>query len=174
MSLCPVDAARVELTIGYVTQPRRRLLGVLAATLLTSSLAVVTGAKAQTPQTQLPRLQLRAGMHLIDAQLALTPQQRSVGLMWRREMAPNEGMLFAFEVPATQCFWMKNTLLPLTAAFVRDDGSITNLVDMQPQSLESHCSMEPVRFVLEMQQGWFQRRGLKAGSRLAGEPFHNR
>jgi uncharacterized membrane protein (UPF0127 family) len=80
-------------------------------------------------------------------------------------------MLFVFEQPATQCFWMKNTLLPLTAAFVADDGTIVNLVDMKPQTTDSHCSEKPVRFVLEMNQGWFAKKGLKAGSRLSGVAF---
>lgn len=110
-------------------------------------------------------------MHLIQAQVADTPQERAVGLMFRRDMPVNEGMLFVFEQPSGQCFWMKNTLLPLTAAFVADDGTIVNLVDMQPQSLDSHCSAKPVRYVLEMHKGWFDKRGIKAGSRLSGPPF---
>ena len=134
-----------------------------------------TQAQAQAPlpaaQTDLQRTRLQAGMHLIDAQLALTPQQRSVGLMWRQQMPASEGMLFVFEQPAVQCFWMKNTLLPLTAAFVADDGSIVNLVDMQPQSEANHCSAKPVRFVLEMHQGWFAKRGIQAGFKLGGAPF---
>ncbi len=77
-------------------------------------------------------------------------------------------MLFIFEQPSVQCFWMKNTLLPLTAAFVTDDGSIVNLADMKPQTTDSHCSAKPVRYVLEMNQGWFARRGLSAGARLDG------
>jgi hypothetical protein len=85
-------------------------------------------------------------------------------------MPQNEGMLFIFEQPSVQCFWMKNTLLPLTAAFVTDDGSIVNLADMKPQTTDSHCSAKPVRYVLEMNQGWFARRGLSAGARLAGLP----
>ena len=79
--------------------------------------------------------------------------------------------MFAFEQPATQCFWMKNTLLPLTAAFVADDGRIVNLVDMKPLSEESHCSAEPVRFVLEMNQGWFARKNIKKGAKLSGPAF---
>ncbi|MDZ4400754.1 DUF192 domain-containing protein [Hydrogenophaga sp.] len=125
----------------------------------------------ESPQLQLPRVTLSAGMHLINAQVASTPQQRSIGLMFRKEMPVNEGMLFAFEQASEQCFWMKNTLLPLTAAFVADDGTIVNLADMQPQSLDSHCSTKPVRFVLEMNKGWFDKRGLKAGSKLSGPPF---
>lgn len=80
-------------------------------------------------------------------------------------------MLFVFEQPAKQCFWMKNTFLPLTAAFVADDGTIVNLVDMKPQTTDSHCSEKPVRFVLEMNQGWFAKKGLKAGSRVSGAAF---
>ncbi len=126
------------------------------------------------PQLDLQRIKLSAGMHLIDAQLAASPQERSTGLMLRRDMAPSEGMLFVFEQAAVQCFWMKNTLLPLTAAFVADDGTIVNLVDMKPQTTDSHCSKQPVRYVLEMNQGWFDKKGIKAGSRLAGKPFDPR
>ena len=139
------------------------------------SLVVSSPALAQDgPQLTLPRVKLSAGMHQIDAQVAQTPAQRQIGLMHRREMPQHEGMLFVFEQPATQCFWMKNTLLPLTAAFVADDGTIVNLADMKPQSEDSHCSTKPVRFVLEMNQGWFARKNLKAGARLAGAPFEGR
>jgi uncharacterized membrane protein (UPF0127 family) len=72
------------------------------------------------------------GMYRIDAQVASTPLQRQIGLMHRKEMPQTEGMLFVFEQPGEQCFWMKNTLLPLTAAFVADDGTIVNLADMKP------------------------------------------
>lgn len=123
------------------------------------------------PQTNLPRLPLTAGMHRIDTQIASTPEQRAVGLMLRKEMPQHEGMLFVFEQPNVQCFWMKNTLLPLTAAFIADDGSIVNLVDMKPQTLDSHCSTQPVRYVLEMNQGWFAKKGIKAGFKLGGRPF---
>ncbi|MFN3611568.1 DUF192 domain-containing protein [Tepidimonas sp.] len=130
--------------------------------------------RAQTAQMDLPRVSLRAGMHLIDAQVALTHEQRSIGLMWRRELAANEGMLFVFEAPAVQCFWMRNTYVPLTAAFVADDGRIVNLADMRPLDETSHCSREPVRYVLEVAQGWFAKRGIGAGFRLAGGPFGGR
>lgn len=125
----------------------------------------------EQPQLNLPRVVLLAGMYRIDAQLALTPDQRQIGLMHRREMPPHEGMLFVFEQPSQQCFWMKNTLVPLTAAFVADDGTIVNLEDMKPQTTDSHCSAKPVRFVLEMNQGWFSKRAIKAGYKLGGKPF---
>ncbi len=126
------------------------------------------------PQLDLPRITLSAGMHLIHAQVAATPGQRATGLMFRKEMPTSEGMLFVFEQPASQCFWMKNTLLPLTTAFVADDGTIVNLADMKPQTTNSHCSAKPVRYVLEMNQGWFAKRGIKAGSKLGGQPFERR
>jgi len=110
-------------------------------------------------------------MHQIDAQVARTADQRSIGLMFRQEMPMHEGMLFVFEQATQQCFWMKNTLLPLTAAFISEDGTIVNLADMRPQTTDSHCSLKPVRFVLEMNQGWFAKRGLKPGSKLAGTFF---
>ncbi len=136
-------------------------------------LAIAAGmAGAQNaPQTQLERTILRAGIHQIDTQLATTPEQRMTGLMYRKEMPLHEGMLFVFETPAKQCFWMKNTLLPLSAAFVADDGTIVNIADMQANTTISHCSAQPVRFVLEMNRGWFAKKGLKAGSQLAGSPF---
>lgn len=142
-------------------------------TVLLAALCWSVWARDQ-PQLDLPRTTLKAGMHLIQAQVASTHPQRAIGLMHRREMPANEGMLFVFEQAAVQCFWMKNTLLPLTAAFVEDDGTIVNLADMQPLSLDSHCSTKPVRYVLEMHQGWFARRGIQPGSRLGGPPFGGR
>lgn len=137
----------------------------LAAALLAAS------AFAQEPQTNLPRVRLAAGMHQIDAQVAATPDQRQTGLMHRKEMPQHEGMLFVFEYAAQQCFWMKNTLLPLSVAFVADDGTIVNIDEMKPQTLDSHCSTKPVRYVLEMNQGWFAKKGIKAGTKLTGQPF---
>ncbi len=119
----------------------------------------------------LQRVKITAGMHQLSAQVAQTPEQRQIGLMFRKEMPQAEGMLFVFEQPSQQCFWMKNTMLPLTAAFVADDGTIVNLEDMKPQTTESHCSLKPVRYVLEMNQGWFAKKGVKAGFKLAGQPF---
>lgn len=127
-----------------------------------------------TPQLNLPRVKLGAGIHQIDAQVAQTQEQQSIGLMFRREMPQQEGMVFVFNQPSKLCFWMKNTLLPLTAAFVADDGTIVNLADMKPQTTDAHCAAKPVRFVLEMNQGWFAKRGIKAGARLSGPLFDGR
>lgn len=138
----------------------RHLLGVMAA-LLAAPLAA-------QPQPTLPTVELQAGIHLVRAEVASTHESRMRGLMFRERLGQNQGMLFVFEQKSTQCFWMRNTLLPLTIAFIDDDGSIVNLADMQPLSEDSHCSAKPIRYALEMEQGWFARRGLKAGARLAG------
>jgi uncharacterized membrane protein (UPF0127 family) len=128
-------------------------------------------AQAQKPQTSLPRTALSIGMYRLDVQLATTSEQHATGLMFRTDMPQHEGMLFIFERPAQQCFWMKNTLIPLAVAFVADDGTIVNIAEMKAQALTSHCSEKPVRYVLEMNTGWFAKKGLKAGNRLQGQPF---
>jgi uncharacterized membrane protein (UPF0127 family) len=147
----------------------------LKALMITLSLLGSGALIAQdAPQLNLPHATISAGMHQITAKLAVTPEQRQIGLMFRAEMPQNEGMLFVFEQSSQQCFWMKNTLLPLTAAFLADDGTIVNLADMKPQTTNPHCSKQPVRFVLEMNQGWFAKKGIKAGARLSGSPFESK
>ncbi|MCW5660302.1 MAG: DUF192 domain-containing protein [Burkholderiaceae bacterium] len=143
---------------------RRALLALIAS----------IGAAGAWPQDQpqnLAATTLKVGMHSIRAQLAITPMQRQIGLMHRREMPSHEGMLFVFDEPSQQCFWMRNTLIPLTIAFLADDGTVVNLADMKPQSDDSHCSAKPVRYALEMNQGWFAKRGIKPGTRISGEVF---
>jgi uncharacterized protein len=143
-------------------------------TLAALSMACLGAARAQTEaQPRLDTVALQAGMHVVHAEVARTPLQTQTGMMFRREMAQNEGMLFVFDSPARRCFWMKNTILPLSIAFIADDGRIVNLADMQPQSEASHCAAEPVRYALEMNQGWFAKRGIKPGFRLKGAPFAN-
>ena len=136
-----------------------------------SVMVVGTAAADEAPQTNLQRITLTASIHQIDTQVAVTQDQHAVGLMFRNEMPINEGMLFVFDQPTMQCFWMKNTRIALTAAFVADDGTIVNLENMKPQTTESHCSTKPVRYVLEMNQGWFSKKGVKPGSKLRGQPF---
>ena len=140
---------------------------------LIASLQLVSlTAKAQDgPQMNLERVKLASGMHLIDVQIAATPEQRQTGLMFRKDMPQHEGMIFVFEQATQQCFWMKNTLLPLSAAFIADDGTIVNIEDMKPQTLNAHCSAKPVRYVLEMNQGWFAKKGIRAGATLKGPLF---
>ena len=146
-----------------------RFVGAMVA--VTTFLLPGLTAAQEAPQLTLQRVKLNAGMYAIDAQLAVTPQQRQIGLMQRKDMPQHEGMLFVFEQATEQCFWMKNTLLPLTAAFVADDGTIVNTADMKPETTDSHCSAKPVRYVLEMNKGWFAKKGIKPGSKLSGTMF---
>ena len=128
-------------------------------------------ANAQDGPQQLRSIPLTAGMHVIQAEVAVSPQERSTGLMHRKTMPTNRGMLFVFEEATPQCFWMKNTLLPLSIAFIADDGRVVNIADMKPLDENSHCSAQPVRYALEMNQGWVAKRGIKAGMKLRGEPW---
>ncbi len=116
----------------------------------------------------LPVKTLTAGMHVIQAEVASNDATRAKGLMHRKELAPNSGMLFVFEQPNVQCFWMRNTLIPLSIAFILDDGTIANIADMAPMTENSHCSVAPVRYTLEMEQGWFAKRGITAGKKISG------
>jgi uncharacterized protein len=144
----------------------------LARAMLTCMLFAAAAAWAQDQPQDLPAATLQVGMYKVRAQLAVTPQQRQIGLMFRREMPMHQGMLFVFDDASPQCFWMRNTLLPLSIAFLADDGSVVNIADMQPQSDDSHCSAKPVRYALEMNQGWFAKRGVKPGTRFSSELFH--
>jgi uncharacterized membrane protein (UPF0127 family) len=119
---------------------------------------------------QLPVVQLKAGMHLIRAEVAADFSTRGRGLMHRKSLAPNAGMLFIFDGPAVHCMWMKNTYIALSVAFLDDKGEIINIADMQPHSEQSHCASRPALYALEMDRGWFAQRGIKAGARLGGIP----
>ncbi len=133
---------------------------------------VSLGAQAQSgPQPKLPTTPLTIGIHVVQAELAVTPEQQATGMMFRTSMGTNEGMLFVNDDAGVRCFWMRNTLVPLTIAFVADDGTIVNTADMEPRSEKSHCSAQPVRFALEMNLGWFAKRGIKPGARISGKPF---
>ena len=133
-------------------------LALLLMTLLTSTQA----------QAQMPRIELSASFHRIDAEVAADQQNRMQGLMNRRSMATNQGMLFVFTHPDRHCMWMRNTLLPLSVAFLDEQGRILNIEDMKPQTENNHCASSPARFALEMNQGWFASKGIKVGQRIGG------
>jgi uncharacterized membrane protein (UPF0127 family) len=119
----------------------------------------------------LPRVQLTADGHTIQVYVARSDEERAQGLMHRREMPEDEGMLFMCDRSAVQKFWMKDTHLPLSIAFVDEDGTILKIADLEPHELESESSEHPVRFVLEVNQGWFAERGIAPGTRIAGPVF---
>lgn len=123
---------------------------------------------AWAQQPDLPRTTLNAGIHVIQAEVAATPATRAQGLMLRKALAPGAGMLFLFEESATHCMWMKDTLIPLSVAFIDARGQIINIADMQPQDETSHCASRPALYALEMNQGWFKKRGIAAGAAIQG------
>ena len=134
------------------------------------SVLVLAALAAAPALAQHPVAQLNAGMHLIRAEGVSDPGTRAQGLMYRKSLAQNAGMLFIFDEQAPHCMWMKNTLVPLSVAFIDDNGAIVNIADMEPHSEASHCATRPVRYALEMNRGWFAARGVKPGSRLGGIP----
>ena len=119
-------------------------------------------------QPELPSTTLTADIYVIHAEVADTPATRAMGLMRRKSMPMGAGMLFVFDESARHCMWMKNTLIPLSVAFIDERGQITNIADMQPLNETSHCAAQPARYALEMNQGWFKKRGIAAGRVIQG------
>lgn len=117
---------------------------------------------------QMPVMELTAGFHRIEAEVAADQQNRMTGLMNRKAMPPQRGMLFVFPEKNTHCMWMRNTFLPLSVAFLDEEGRIINIEDMQPQTEDNHCAKVPARYALEMNLGWFSQRGIKPGTKLGG------
>jgi len=132
------------------------------------ALSVLVFVFALAARAELPVVELTAGMHLIRAELADTFATRMRGLMQRERLGQNAGMLFVFDEPGIQCMWMKNTLIPLSVAFLDDRGRIINIADMRPRTEDTHCAERPARYALEMNRGWFAERGIRPGGRLRG------
>ena len=129
---------------------------------------VLWASSARAQQPELPVITLNAGIYLIQAEVAATPATRAQGLMLRKGMAQGAGMLFLFDESASHCMWMKNTLIALSVAFIDERGRIVNIADMQPLDETSHCAARPARYALEMNQGWFKKRGIAAGTPIGG------
>nr|WP_207626060.1 DUF192 domain-containing protein [Burkholderia gladioli] len=134
---------------------------------LAQSNGIPPGAKQPS---EFPRVKLRAGMYAIDAAVAANEADREQGLMYRSQLAPNEGMLFVFNENAVHCFWMKNTLIPLSIAFIRADGTVTDIDEMQAETTDNHCPRNNGVYALEMSKGWFTAKGIKPGMKLEGLP----
>ncbi len=120
--------------------------------------------------TGLPIIELKAGIYRIQAELADTPKAREVGLMNRTSMPTNSGMLFVFEQKAGHCFWMNNTKIPLSIAFIADDGKIVNIEEMQAETTNNHCPKAAVRYALEMNKQWFSERVIVPGTVVTDLP----
>ncbi len=139
------------------------------ALLITAYGIFSTAAFAQV-NTGLPTIELKTGIYRIQAELADTPKAREIGLMNRTSMPTNSGMLFIFEQKAGHCFWMSNTKIPLSIAFIADDGKIVNIEEMQAQTTNNHCPQAPVRYALEMNKQWFSERVIVPGMVIQGLP----
>lgn len=146
-----------------------RLISIALKSVFASAIALFGTAMAQQP-ARFPVTTLMAGMHVIKAEVVANDADRAQGLMFRKNMGPNEGMVFVFPAPASVCMWMKDTLLPLSVAFIDAEGKIVNIEDMKPQTLDSHCAKKQIRYALEMNQGWFKQKNVKPGSLITGLP----
>lgn len=133
---------------------------------VTAAVAGAIGAGAANGQS--PTIELAAGIHVIHAEVAYTQDTRAQGLMFRKHLRQNEGMLFVFPQADTYCMWMKNTFVPLSVAFADGKGRIVSVSEMEPQTETSHCAAAPAKFALEMSKGWFAAKGIKPGSALTG------
>ncbi len=124
---------------------------------------VASGCAARSP-AGLPIIKINIEGHKLTAEVASTPEQRTRGLMYRRELGRNSGMLFVYQESAALSFWMKNTFIPLSIAFIAEDGSIMHITDMAAQTLKPHASPEPVLYALEMNRGWFSEKNIRKGA----------
>lgn len=153
------------------TQSTMRLLNfkpfILALTAIIGSLSSASFAQQNVG---LPTIELKAGIYRIQAELADSPKAREVGLMNRTSMPTNSGMLFIFEQKAGHCFWMNNTKIPLSIAFIADDGKIVNIEEMQAETTNNHCPTAAVRYALEMNKQWFSERVIVPGTVIQGLP----
>jgi uncharacterized protein len=140
------------------------LLRVLAAVALTTAFA------AGATETALKTTQIKVGAHPLKVEIAASDPQREKGLMNRASMPANDGMLFIFDEPAYHAMWMKNTLIPLSVAFLDAQGTILNILDMEPQTLDTHMAAGPAIYAIETNKGWFAARKIKAGDKVTGLP----
>ncbi|HEX4942988.1 MAG TPA: DUF192 domain-containing protein, partial [Usitatibacteraceae bacterium] len=143
--------------------PRSTAGRLVAAALFAAALP----ALAEAP---LPVSNVRVAGHALRVEVVATMEQRAKGLMFRKKLGKNDGMLFVFEEPAYHAMWMKNTLIPLSVAFIDGEGRILNIADMEPETLDSHAAAGPARFAIETNKGWFAERKVVAGSKVTGLP----
>jgi len=157
-----------QINLGKLARACVIALGLpFAALPLAQAQTMPPGAKQPS---DFPRAKLTAGMYVIDAAVAANDADREQGLMYRTQLAPNEGMLFVFNENAVHCFWMKNTLIPLSIAFIRADGTITDIDEMQAETENNHCPRNNGVYALEMPKGWFAAKGIKPGTQIKGLP----
>jgi uncharacterized protein len=143
----------------------------IAALVVATALAgIAPAADAQQSPTEFRVIPLSAGIHVIQAEVAVESAEREKGLMFRKALGPNQGMVFLFDSPERQCMWMRNTLIPLSVAFIDRDGKIINVEEMAAQTDDNHCAAKPALYALEMNKAWFAKHGIAPGTRISGLP----
>jgi uncharacterized membrane protein (UPF0127 family) len=140
----------------------------IVSTLRCAALWLALAFAVTAAHAQMPEIPLTIAGHKLSAEVAASNPERMQGLMHRRMMPENRGMLFVFTEEAQHAMWMKNTYIPLSVAFIDSKGVITNIEDMKPHTEDSHPAVKPVRYALEMNLGWFAKRGIKAGAKIEG------
>lgn len=135
---------------------------------LCAALLVATIGFGPATAAELPTIVLSIKGHKLTAEIAATTETRMTGLMHRFSLGSDHGMLFVFREPAQQAFWMKNTYVALSIAYIDDKGRIVNIEDMAPKTENTHPSNGPVLYALEMKKGWFKERGVEAGASVEG------
>jgi uncharacterized membrane protein (UPF0127 family) len=148
----------------------RRVARAVASCIGAALVLSMGAAHAQETPTEFRVIPLSAGIHVIRAEVAMESGERERGLMFRKQLGANQGMVFLFDQPAVQCMWMRNTLIPLSVAFIADDGSIVNVEEMAAQTDTNHCAAKPARYALEMNKGWFAKHGIVVGTKVSGLP----
>jgi len=129
---------------------------------------VMLALSAAAPAQRLPEIALTVNGHKLTAEVAHTDPERAQGLMHRRMLPENRGMLFVFTTTAHHAMWMMNTYIPLSVAFIDERGVIINIEDMKPHTQDTHPAAKPAKYALEMNQGWFGKRGIKPGAKIEG------
>ena len=135
----------------------RRALGMAAL------MAVLDPTRAEPPE-----ITLAIAGHKLGVEVVATDAERSRGLMHRRILPENRGMLFVFPESALHAMWMMNTYIPLSVAFLDADGVIINIEDMMPHTQTPHGAARPAKYALETNRGWFRKRGIEAGAKVEG------
>jgi uncharacterized protein len=142
---------------------------------LAAALIAAASLVASADSVEFKTWQVKVGAHPLKVELAASEPQRTQGLMYRKKLGHEDGMLFVFDDVGYHSMWMKNTLIPLSVAFLGDDGRILNILDMEPQTLDTHSAAGPARYAIETNKGWFAEKKIKAGDKVTGlpKPFRN-
>ena len=135
-----------------------------------AALALALAVTAAGADTRLKTATVRVGPHALKVEVVASDADRARGLMNRKSLGRNEGMLFIFDEPAYHSMWMKNTLIPLSVAFIDAQGTILNILDMEPETLDPHASAGPSIYAIEVNKGWFAEKKVKAGDKVTGLP----